>query len=249
MLASLYAAEGIVFAADSQITGSPDRAALPPQRKVLRVRGVGVGDGLIGYFGLAQVNGGPMTQWLRREARKWQGGSAESLADYLAGRLSSDLTSRERKEASRFHIGAFERRGEYILPVFVFLRNSHSLVNGIHGNVGKFHRDEQLLGDYWKHVSASDLRRALSQHQRKAGLPFWLRNGDLRFFGPVWDGVQQAAQLIVAQPGYQTPSMLSDWERFARTLIITTSQLYRVLYQSGAPLIGNKVVVESLPWP
>jgi hypothetical protein len=35
----------------------------------------------------------------------------------------------------------------------------------------------------------------------------------------------------------------------ARTLINTTSQPYRVLYVGSAPPIGNRTIVESLPWP
>jgi hypothetical protein len=250
MLASLYSAEGVVFAADSQVT-EPGTTwkALPAQQKVFRVRGVGTGDGLVGFFGLAQVRGEPMTQWLRSQFRAWRGGSAQSLADFLAEVLRRDLSPHESGVVSGFHIGAFEKREGIAVPVFVFLRNTHSFQDGVHGSIGDFHQDEQFLGHYARGIPLSKLRAAIRDHQRSEGLPFWLRNGDLTFFAPVWDGIQSAAKTIVSSPDYRTPTTLVEWERFARTLIVTTSQLYRVLWSGGAPLIGNRPRVASLPWP
>ena len=95
----------------------------------------------------------------------------------------------------------------------------------------------------------ADLRAALRKHAQARGLPFWLRNGDLPFFAPIWNGIEEAARLIMEYPGYRAPNTLKDWERVARTLIVPTSQFYRVMYGAGAPLIGNKVHVVSLPWP
>jgi hypothetical protein len=77
----------------------------------------------------------------------------------------------------------------------------------------------------------------------------WYRNGDIQFFGPVWTGIELAARTIVAQRGYRAPSTLAECVRVARTLVVTTSQLYRVLYRGGAPLIGNPTHVVTLPWP
>jgi hypothetical protein len=247
MLLSFYAAEGIVFAADSQITiPGTTTTAVEPQRKVLRVRGVGTGDGAIGYFGLAQVQGQPLTPWLKDTLRGWPGGDAVALGQFVTDALLADATGNELRQVSAFHIGAFEDRGGVRLPVFVYARNVDLGPTG-YAPLGRFDVDEQLLARDL--VGAPDVRRVLRAWATKNGLPVWYRNGDLGFFAPVWEGIERAAQLIIAQHGYQAPNTLDDWEKFARTLIVTTSNLYRLLYSRGAPLIGNRVFSETLAWP
>src|SRR5437016_6050906 len=65
MLYSFYTAEGIVYAADSRITHKGGTLPLMAQRKVLPLPGFGVSNGVIGFFGLAQVGGQAMSDWLR----------------------------------------------------------------------------------------------------------------------------------------------------------------------------------------
>lgn len=252
MLSSFYSAEGIVFAADTQITVTlrGKSEAREPQKKVLRVPGVGVGDGLLGYFGLAQVAGAPMTVWLRALLGSWPGGSTTDLGDFIVAGLRQDSTSAERKETSGFHLGAFERRAGQIAPVFVYARNvDQHPTTGRYIHIGDYRVDDQLPGYYFKDVPLRELRSELRKWANTTGLPYWLRNGDLDFFAPVWNGLGDGALLISRQPGYSAPNTLDSWETFARTLIVTTSNLYKILYTRGAPLIGNQPTVLSLPWP
>jgi Major Facilitator Superfamily len=100
-----------------------------------------------------------------------------------------------------------------------------------------------------ENVPLCDLRSELRKWANTTGLPYWLRNGDLDFFAPVWNGLGDGALLISRRPGYRAPNTLDSWETFARTLIVTTSNLYKILYTRGAPLIGNQPTVLSLPWP
>jgi hypothetical protein len=246
MLLLFYSAEGIVFAAESQITARGQ--ALDPQQKVLRVPSVGIGHGLMGYFGLAQVRGKPLTPWLQARFQNWRGGSAEEFGRFLVDALRHDATSAELDEISGFHIGAFELHEGVNVPVFVYAHNCEIGENG-YEHLGDFQVEEQLLTEYLAGVPLAEVRNAIRAHTKSRGVPFWLRNGDLRFFAPVWHGIEQAAGLIIAHHGYRTPNALGDWESLAKTLIVTTSQLYKILYGGGAPLIGNKPKHLSLRWP
>jgi hypothetical protein len=127
MLYSLYTAEGIVFAADSRITAQGVGQPLPPQRKVLPVPQLGFAGGVIGFFGLAQVAGQPMTDWLQRVISDWPGAAdAGDFARHLAGRLAADAhaRARETRRMSGFHIGTFERHEGRVVPTFLFVRNA-----------------------------------------------------------------------------------------------------------------------------
>lgn len=171
MLSSFYAAEGIVFAADSQITVSGQTTrALPPQQKVLRVAGVGVGSGAIGYFGLAQVGSKPLTPWLRDALRSWPGGNAAALGHFVTAALCADATPRELRETSGFHIGAFEQRDGVRVPVFVYARNVDIGPKG-YRNLGRFDVHEQLLARDLRGVAPTQVARSFERGRRIMAFP------------------------------------------------------------------------------
>ena len=103
---------------------------------------------MIGFFGLAQVGGRPMDEWLRDVIENYKAfRDADSFARYLAVQIESSATSAELSEVPGFHIGTFENRGSQIVPTFTFLRNVASLSNGSYSGVGEFlPPEEQLWG-------------------------------------------------------------------------------------------------------
>jgi hypothetical protein len=117
LLLSFYSSSGIVFAADSAITQSDANEAMrkDKQQKLLKVSTVGINGAIVGFFGLAVVGTEPMDKWLARRLGAWPGGrTAGELGDYLRDELSCEVPDVHRlNNASGFHIGAFERRGEF----------------------------------------------------------------------------------------------------------------------------------------
>jgi hypothetical protein len=96
LLVSLYTSRGIVFAADSQITVEAQPGAgtqrLEPQTKLQRVRRLGIGraGGVVGYFGLAEMNRQPMDDWLRERIDRFSGSrTVEDFAVYLRNELAT----------------------------------------------------------------------------------------------------------------------------------------------------------------
>jgi hypothetical protein len=260
MLVSLFSAEGIVFAADRQIVGVTSEGQTSRHRhghrpKVMRVHGLGVGrNGVVGYWGLAQVSGRPMAEWLAEQANGWLGSrTVEEFARHLQVTLPHCTTKRERSVESGFHIAGFEAREGLKVPVCWVVRNrsEHD------GRSGLYLRTLSSWDDVAEHVprgnledvSVAELRTFLRTHQQAQGMPYWLRNGDVCDFSKPYNAVAIAVQALVAEPRFSTPTALAGWERLAKTLVATAGALYRIYYATGdAPVEGSATTV-SIPWP
>jgi len=253
MLYSFYSAAGIVYAADSRITQRVGTAPLPQQRKVLRLPGFGEANGVIGFFGLAQVGGRPMDEWLSEVIENYKAfRDADSFARYLAVQIEGSATPAELAEVSGFHIGTFERRGSYIVPTFTFLRNASSFSDGYYSGVGKFlPPEEQLLGRDLQGVTVAEVRRALRSRETAIGTPHWYRNGDVVHFGAIGSLLELALHRLIQQKGsaFRAPQSIEEWSRVARNLVSATGNLYRSYYARSVPPVGGRVYVEVVPWP
>jgi|SRR5579859_1790361 len=255
MLYSLYPREGIVFVADSRIVRPGSGNAQPPQPKVLRVPRVGVSTGLVGYYGLAEVRGRPMSRWLSTLAGQWPGSSdPQDYADLVVAGLNADAFSRERKQVSGLHFGAFRRSKGCIEPLFFHIVNTHGFdkATGLRTDPGDIWRSqEQLMGRDVVDMGLppARIRWYLAQRQRLSGMPHWYRNGDMPVMGAVGGFLEIAIAHIVRVQGYRSPHTISEWERVARVLVVTTSQLARAFYRGAVPTIGDRVRALSVEWP
>jgi hypothetical protein len=256
MLYSLYSAEGIIFAADSQVTGPGELKPRRPQTKVLRIPGLGVADegGVIGFFGLAQVGGVQMSDWLRAAiARRPRQTHVHDFCDYLINEIHCTATAEELKCASGFHIGAFEIAESAVVPVFYFVRNCFSISDdGVYADIRDYKYEEQLVNRYRAaNLPIPQMRSWLRDFQSSHGYPFWYRNGDLPHFTYITSSLKSAIERLVSKRGsaFQSPSTLQQWQQLARTLVVTSSNLYRIYYRHTPPLVGQKPIVETIGWP
>jgi hypothetical protein len=255
MLYSMYAREGIIFAADSRITAHGSGERLPAQQKVVRVRRVGVSSGLIGFYGLAQARGQPMSAWLAALIGNWSGSrDPVEFAELVVERLNRETWARERKQVSGFHFGAFQKAASRVEPVFFHIVNTEGFDNtsGLHTDPSDSWRsEEQLMGRDVKNMGLppEKIRWYLHQVQRLRGIPYWYRNGDMPVFGPVTTFLEEAASRIVRVKGYRPPTNIDGWERIARVFVVTTSQLARAYYAGLAPTIGDRARAWSVEWP
>ena len=260
MLVSLFSAEGIVFAADRQIVSRSDSGATVRHRhghrpKVMRVHGLGVGrSGVIGYWGLAQVSGRPMSEWLAEQASGWHGSrTVEEFARHLQDVLAGCTTKREREIESGFHIAGFEEREGHTVPVCWVVRNrsDHDARTGLYRRTLPSWDDvgEHVPRGNLSHVSAKGLRTHLRTHQQANGMPYWLRNGDIRDFSKPYNALATAVHELVAAPRFSTPTTLDGWERLAKTLVATAAALYRIYYSTGDVPVEGSATTVSVPWP
>jgi hypothetical protein len=255
MLYSLYTSKGIVFAEDSRITRPGQTKPEPSQQKLHEVPRIGSSSGLLGYYGLAQVRGKPMSDWLAQTLNDWtgcQGDKPEEFALYLTERMEqSNRTAAEKRELSGFHFGAFWIHDGQADPIFFQITNAHAFnpSTGTYSDIREFHLDEQFMGRDAINWNPDKVRSRLMEFEQANGMPWWYRNGDLLMFGTITNALQIAFREVSRLPGYGPPKCLEGWERLARTMVITTTQVARAFYQKPFPTIGDEAIVKSLPWP
>jgi hypothetical protein len=255
MLYSLYTAEGIVFAADSQITAQGEARPRQSQTKVLRVPHLGAATegGVIGFFGLAEVGRQTMTDWLRQViAEPRRPADPYQFGEYLVGRLLHDASPVQLQYPSGFHIGAFAREDGLMLPVFRYASNIHGQnPDGSYTNIGAYSFDHQdhLARDF-QAIPRPTLRKALRQRQNNFGFPHWYRNGDLGHFALLTNVVEAViGHLVRADAYFESPDTLKGWEVLGRSLVVTVSQLHRAYHTEGPASIGGRPVALGVKWP
>ena len=263
ILFSVYTDDGIIFAADSQITMPGARTTRqPPQEKILPVPGLGTHShgGLIGFHGVAEVGPRltPMMAWLNGQVANLQPTpTARPFAEALAAALNADstLTAEQRKVPTGLHIGAFEERGGVSVPVFYYVWNYERMSEGYYLGLRAFRAEEQLLERDLAGVAAGDVRAWLRFFPWSLGYPKWYRNGDVPFLGPITGYLMESMAHIVQQQranrlsDYRLPSGLREWSGYTETLVSTTIQLCGLLYRRGDPRIGGDVSIRPLAWP
>jgi hypothetical protein len=97
--------------------------------------------------------------------------------------------------------------------------------------------------------AAAKIRHHLRERQRAVGMPIWYRNGDMPVFGPITGFLEVAIAHVVRGRGYGAPDTLPGWERMARVLVVSTSQLASALVKGKIPTIGDRARVLSVEWP
>ncbi len=117
----------IVFAADSRISSASGKYH-GSRKKIFEIARLNAG---IGYFGLAEVRGIPMSDWLNAHMRRDRSSNLADFASALATRLNRAVPTAHRSTSpSGFHLSGFtpERRAE-----FWFVRNiaDSGLIHGI----------------------------------------------------------------------------------------------------------------------
>jgi len=255
VLYSFFSSEGVVFAADRMLTkrlpsGKTAFHSLA-ESKLFKVPNVsyGKGNGLLGYFGCAEVGGQSMARWLSGFCRKWAGGTPAHFGAELARAVTGEQTPLQRREILGFHLAAFERVGGYTVPGFWFIRNGEINAAGRYARLpGGFRVDEQLRQRDLSAVQPSALRDRLRRIQRVHGMPYWYRNGDLEAFVHVADALKDAVYRVKQTRGYRVPATVEAWEQLAKVLVLASCSIAKATYAAGTPTIGGRPTTEFLRW-
>ena len=258
VLYSLYTREGIVFAADSMLTRRLGRLtyyASSRDPKVFRIPKLGdhSAGSIVGYYGLAQVSGKPMADFLRPLIAAWGGsGRINDFADHLVDSLRRTARAHELRNVVGFHLGGFERRDVYRVPIFIYIRNAEA-----DENTGVYHEfpnwelrtEEQMMGRTLVQWEPREAREALERFRRQnGGIPMWFRNGDLpSFVGPT-AAVELAIKYLISRPNFGAPTTVNRWADLASVFVNTTSDLVAATYTRGTPTIGGRAYCLSLGW-
>jgi hypothetical protein len=212
-------AEGIVFAADKNITWTyADRDGAP----VASVQDVGSkvllwprDKALLGYVGRAEAGGRPMHDWLY-----------DFMGDHVnfvePGTVANDLRNRLQAEiggpnqpASIVQFAAFARRDAHIVPEYWHITNVHGLNDrGYLPASADFIAEEQMFKPSPNGVATPHAIRSLLRSAGSNFRPMWFHQGcDLVIFNTVSEAVRQAFSTLHQAGQLTPPQSLHDWER------------------------------------
>lgn len=259
ILYSLYPEQGIVFGADSMLTrrlGPITVHAASRDPKVFRIPRLGDHSrgALLGYYGLAQVRGQPMAGFLRSIIQSWSGSSRlDDFAAYLVDELRRTARAAELHNVVGFHLGGFERRSGYRVPIFFYIRNAEANEDtGVYAEFPgwELRYEEQMMARTLEEWAPMEARRGLSHFrtEQNGGIPMWFRNGDLEAFAGPTAAVEAACRYLTSLPNYGMPDTVNRWADLVRVIVDTTSDLVRTTYAGGTPTIGGRAFVETLDW-
>lgn len=192
----------IVFAADRRISVGGKYSG--SRKKIFEMPRL---NAAIGYFGLAEVRGVPMADWLSSHLRL---DSSRCLADFsevLAARLNDAVpASHRRREPSGFHISGFtpERRIE-----FWYVRNITDA--------------GQPTGSY---NAREDFQRRDAPALRSGHAQIY-RNGDLLPHVLLWGVLDKALAPLLDRPDFRRVRSVFDYARWVRFKLEVIAYVYR----------------------
>jgi hypothetical protein len=193
----------IVFAADGRISSAKGKYHAS-QKKIFKMTRLNAG---IGYFGLAEVRGVPMSDWLDSHMRRDRSSNLADFASALATRLNSAVpTSHRNKEASGFHLSGFtpERRAE-----FWFVRNITD--------------SGQVMGLY---EAREDFQRRDAPGLQPGGAQIY-RNGDLLPHVLLWGALDDALLPLLNRPDFRRVRNMPDYERWVKFKMEVIAYVYK----------------------
>ena len=160
--------------------------------------------------------------------------------------------------ASGFHIGAFERRGELAVPVMQYVTNIYHLDmdTGVYSDLREYRSEENFPshpnpGSSWTGYPANQLRHHLREFERGHGFPHWFRNGDLAFSARPWEGMRDAVNSLrgdLRHCGLKAPEDLRLWNALAKTIVRQTRRL-TATRRSSARIATCRATVSGSPIP
>jgi hypothetical protein len=249
-------AEGIVFAADKNITwtyadrdGEPVASVQDVGAKVLRWPRQ---KALLGYVGRAEAGARPMHDWLY----DFMGDHIDfvdpaTVANDLRDRLQPEIGG-PNQPASIVQFAAFARREGHIVPEYWHITNVHGLDE--RGDYlpasADFIAEEQMFKPSPNGTAAPSAIRNLLRRAATDFRPMWFHQGwDLAIFNTCSEAVRQAFAALHRAGRLTPPQSLQDWERHCRMWVLMYGAYFEAFGEPGQRYVGGGADVLSIPWP
>ena len=194
--------EGIVFGADKNITTQYADGRTRQEQQVSKVTRWPNERCLFGFVGAAQMGQVPMMEWLTTLQNDFvQMQSLEEIAQELYKRVQEQRDEDDKNKQPEpliIHLGGFERRDGFWVPVVWHIGNVYKL--GRYGYLDvrrQFYKNEAFwTNNQIKEVDPSEIRSFLKV-QAKQFQPFWFHQGlDLFTFNVLQDAIKSAFKLL-----------------------------------------------------
>jgi hypothetical protein len=248
----MYLGDGIVFAADKNLTAPPSGGV--PRRQVPGQKILGWPNklALVGYVGAAKVASGQrMELWLQDFiARHPTVTVPSSVAHDLKNELQ--VAMGPAAGASIVEFAAFANVGGVNVPEYWHIANVH----GINNATGKydppqayFGCSEESLGHWAAGIPPAQLRGRLQTRADNYD-PQWFHNSiELVVFNWLEAGAKAAFRGLQSQGFLAKPTGLADWEKHAAFWVLQFAAYFEAFYPNGQHYVGGGADTLSIPWP
>jgi hypothetical protein len=256
ILLSLYVKDGIVFAADKNVTlsdaksgqqtvleGDLTKVLLWPNRKAV-----------IGFVGLAELEDLSMDDWLRlfiSETRDFQ--HLKDVADLLCERLQAKVP--KSKPHLLMHLGGFELIAGIHTPMLYLITNVIGLApKGDYQETSPiFNVTEDLKSRFEGYKNPSkypdEVRKRFAEMEERDHFQ-WFNNGTRYDAFNTFKGALFAALRAIREiDDPKTPYTLSDWIIYAKMAVELHGSYFRNAYVPDKRVVGGGADVCYIPWP
>ena len=241
--------KGIIFAADRAI--SQGSVNVDNRRKVIYLP---ENKGLVGYCGLAELNGKDMDVWLKEYLI--DNNRCNSL-EALARDLTSEVERQVRVDLGNnpvelmIDIGGFGKKEGHSVPEIWYISNVHGIDDKTGGYVNidtNFGCSEQF-SPHCRDVQPANVQNALRALSQKLE-PLWFHHCiDLPKFNIFSTFLRHSFKHLYRLLPNDIPKDLSDWEKHTKMQILMYGAYYEAFYPEGKRPVGGGCDAVTMPWP
>lgn len=256
--------EGIIFAADRNITLATIGKGTEQVERQAKVLKWPNNKAIIGYVGAANISEKTTEEWIKLFIEEFKEFSSfEEISEILSTRLTEIWKSKYSNyivPGLLIHIGGFEKRNGYVIPTIWFIRNVHDMsIFEYKNSTLEFKYSDEFLNIYSKRfekyypgrkIYNDEIRKILKVWAKQYNR-FWFHHGfDLVTFNVLQSSLESAFKLLVDNhPNHDFPSKIGMWEKHLRFQILMYGAYFEAFYEKGKHFVGGGVDVESIPWP
>ena len=261
ILLSLYTKDGIVFAADRNLTLSEAGVQVVVEGYKTKVLMWPNHRAIVGFVGLAELEHLEMDEWLRifiAETRNFT--TLTDVANLLIQRLNeaySRLHVPTPKPPLIIHLGGFEAISNVQTPMLHVVTNVPGLTDegGYQPTREQFEASEQVRPQFESWPSPNkypkEVRQRLAEMEERDHF-LWFNNGDKYAAFNVLKGALYAALAYVhhnLESSAPTTRSLFDWQAYAKIAVELHGLYYRHTLPGDQRYVGGGVDMCSIPWP
>lgn len=243
--------QGIIFAADKNITVTPAGGGPSYQKKGAKILRWPSSDALVGYVGLARVGWRPMSKWLEGFIKRHP-----TVADpnFIAHELQSEIQAAVggARKPLIIQFAAFAKHGGVMISEYWHIANIHGMdeETGAYDPPKSFFGcSEELSTKLLKSMAASNIRADLAT-RAKSYDPRWFHQSIGLVNFNVLEAAAKAGIRALQSAGFlPAPATLDDWEKHARFWILQYGAYYSAFYPPGKQYVGGGADALSIPWP
>lgn len=249
--------DGVLFAADRNITselrlGEVTLIGQSPRPKVLRWPNREL---VIGYVGLARIEGKPTDQWLYDFIGRHLTDDLENLGEILAKEVEAAL--KEEREPTKddlliIHLGGFAKDESGYRPVIWFVRNAASMEGEDYKDISwKFFASDEVP-KYFDKKTGKEIRDDVKK-LAEAWKPFWFHQGaGLLTFNALDNALRSLMEDVVKnhpKKPHPIPCSLEEWEKHLKLAILGYGAYFESFHPSYLQIVGGGADTVTATWP